>query len=153
MEKQLGMFEGAVTIIEKGREKFPHVSDRELTTRKDIVFGLKQRWLTAKTTVNSRKVQGKIDADRRAVCSVVWHVLKVCRASDFVSRHLLLERSGIKARSRPVLRLQTQSLLPTSNRRRCSLDKNGWGICWLLWLVSNWIYGVLTHKIARRMWS
>jgi hypothetical protein len=90
VEKQLVMFEGAVTTIEKNREKFPHVSDRELTTRKDIVFGLKQRWLTAKTSVNSRKVQGKIDSDRRAVrvcvcvCSVRVADIDVLRLLVFL---------------------------------------------------------------------
>lgn len=66
-EKMLNAFEGALARVERSRAEFPHVDDRELLARKDIVQDLRRRLIAAKGVTNSRRAQAKLDADRRAV--------------------------------------------------------------------------------------
>jgi hypothetical protein len=66
-DKTLTTFEAAVTNIEKNRAKFPHVDDQELASRKESVLQLKERLAAARNTVTGKKVQGKMDQDRKSV--------------------------------------------------------------------------------------
>ena len=66
-ESTLGDLETTVRVVERGREKFPHIRDAELADRRRFVDDAKDAIATSKMSMQSEEVRRKIASDERAM--------------------------------------------------------------------------------------
>ncbi|KAL7531017.1 hypothetical protein ACHAWF_003596 [Thalassiosira exigua] len=66
-ESTLRDLETTVRVVERGREKFPHIRDAELAERRRFVDDAKDRLARAKTDLQSDEVKQKLVRDERAL--------------------------------------------------------------------------------------
>eukprot|EP00581_Thalassiosira_minuscula_P011226 CAMPEP_0183722986 /NCGR_PEP_ID=MMETSP0737-20130205/14757_1 /TAXON_ID=385413 /ORGANISM="Thalassiosira miniscula, Strain CCMP1093" /LENGTH=377 /DNA_ID=CAMNT_0025953235 /DNA_START=107 /DNA_END=1240 /DNA_ORIENTATION=+ len=66
-ESTLNDLETTVRVVERQREKFPHIHDGELRERRQFVHDSKSRISTARSTMHGDDVKSKLSRDERAL--------------------------------------------------------------------------------------
>ncbi len=86
IDAEIAFIEKTVAKVEARREAFPAIDDAELAARKGAISALQSRVRDMRSVVTSKRTQGKIDSDRKKVCTVLPLRGLLCSATAMPAR-------------------------------------------------------------------